>query len=130
MRRASTTVQCYLFPKEMPQPVRVPWFLDNSRNPSSQGPAVRRREELLEEYLDNGHREELGALWEVFKEDDVSSHTTLKQAVDAAFETVSEFTSVQRADFVASFMPQGGVWTSSECYHDASLLKVRIWENP
>ena len=83
-----------------------------------------------EEYLDNGHREELGALWEVFKEDDVSSHTNLKQAVDAAFETVSEFTSVQRADFVASFMPHGGVWKSSECYHDASLLKVRIWENP
>ena len=52
-----------------------------------------------EEYLDNGHRKELGALWEVFKEDDVSSHTNLKQAVDAAFETVSEFTSVQRADF-------------------------------
>ena len=57
-----------------------------------------------EEYLDNGHCKELGALWEVFKEDDVSSHTNLKQAVDAAFETVSEFTSVQRADFVASFM--------------------------
>ena len=85
-------------------------------------------QELLEDHLDNGRHEELGDLYTEFTEENVSSHTTLKQAMHAALETVSNFTSVQRADFVASFMPHGCVWKNSEFIHDSNLLDVRILE--
>ena len=90
-------------------------------------PAVEKHMRLLEDSQDNGRHEMLGDAWGCFQKKHVSSHATLKQAMDAALEPVLDIPCFVEATLRTSLKIGGGRWTCSGRYFDAPMLDVRIW---